>query len=182
MIVSLTGYLSLVCFNNSVFDSDWNPQNDLQAQSRCHRIGQAKSVKIYRLLTRKTYEMQMFHMSSLKMGLDQAILQGIENSGGNKDMLNKEEIEKLLKHGAYEIFKEDKDGTSEKESSDFEAQDIDSILERRTKTVFHENTGSKSNAAGGTFSKASFKNTNSDGIAGADVDVGELKIILFSWL
>lgn len=31
-----------------IFDSDWNPQNDLQAQSRCHRIGQKKSVKIYR--------------------------------------------------------------------------------------------------------------------------------------
>lgn len=22
-----------------IFDSDWNPQNDLQAQARCHRIG-----------------------------------------------------------------------------------------------------------------------------------------------
>ena len=41
-----------------IFDSDWNPQNDLQAQARCHRIGQKKSVKIYRLLSRKTYEMQ----------------------------------------------------------------------------------------------------------------------------
>ena len=137
-------------------------------------------MKIYRLLTRKTYEMQMFHMSSLKMGLDQAVLQGIENTGGNKDLLNKEEVERLLKHGAYDIFKEDKDGTSEKESSDFVSQDIDSILERRTKTVIHENTGSKSNAAGGTFSKASFKNTNSDGIDAADVDIGEMRIIFFS--
>ena len=32
-----------------------------------------------RLLTRKTYEMQMFHMSSLKMGLDQAVLKGFES-------------------------------------------------------------------------------------------------------
>jgi hypothetical protein len=62
-----------------------------------------------RLLTRKTYEMQMFHMSSMKMGLDQAVLQGIENSGG-KDIMSKEDVEKLLKHGAYDIFKEDKDG------------------------------------------------------------------------
>src|SRR5210317_2546916 len=94
-----------------IFDSDWNPQNDLQAQARCHRIGQTKNVKIYRLLTRKTYEMQMFHMSSMKMGLDQAVLQGIENNGG-KDIMTKEEVEKLLKHGAYDIFKEDQDGTS----------------------------------------------------------------------
>lgn len=31
-----------------IFDSDFNPQNDLQAQARCHRIGQTKSVKVYR--------------------------------------------------------------------------------------------------------------------------------------
>lgn len=155
-----------------IFDSDWNPQNDLQAQARCHRIGQTKHVKIYRLLTRKTYEMQMFHMSSMKMGLDQAVLQGIENSGG-KDIMTKEEVEKLLKHGAYDIFKEDQDGTSEKESNDFVSQDIDSILARRAKTVVHENTGSKSSAAGGTFSKASFKHTTSDGAAEAEVDVDD---------
>ena len=42
-----------------IFDSDPNPQNDLQAHARCHRIGQTKPVKIYRLLTRKTYEASM---------------------------------------------------------------------------------------------------------------------------
>ena len=154
-----------------IFDSDWNPQNDLQAQARCHRIGQTKNVKIYRLLTRKTYEMQMFHMSSMKMGLDQAVLQGIENSG-EKDIMTKEEVEKLLKHGAYDIFKEDQDGTSEKESNDFVSQDIDSILERRAKTVVHDNTGSNSTAKGGTFSKASFKNTASTSKEG-EVDVDD---------
>ena len=35
-------------------------------------------------------------------------------------------------------------------------QDIDSIMQRHSRTVVHENTGSKSNAAGGTFSKATF--------------------------
>ena len=69
-----------------IFDSDWNPQNDLQAQARCHRIGQTKNVKVYRLLSRKTYEMQMFHMSSLKMGLDQAVLQGFESGGSSGEV------------------------------------------------------------------------------------------------
>jgi hypothetical protein len=64
-------------------------------------------------------------------------------------------------------------GTSEKESNDFISQDIDSILARRAKTVVHENTGSNSNAAGGTFSKASFKNANSDGVDSAEVDVDD---------
>ena len=106
------------------------------------------------------------------MGLDQAVLQGIENSDG-KDIMTKQEVERLLKHGAYDIFKEDKDGTSEKESNDFVSQDIDSILARRAKTVVHENTGSKSNAAGGTFSKASFKNTTADSNAAEEVDVDD---------
>ncbi|RHY45169.1 hypothetical protein DYB34_004778 [Aphanomyces astaci] len=57
-----------------IFDSDWNPQNDLQAQSRCHRIGQKKSVKIYRLVTRNSYESEMFDRASRKLGLEHAVL------------------------------------------------------------------------------------------------------------
>jgi SNF2 family DNA or RNA helicase len=38
-----------------IYDSDWNPQNDIQAMARAHRIGQTMDVKIYRLLTRNTY-------------------------------------------------------------------------------------------------------------------------------
>jgi SNF2 family DNA or RNA helicase len=37
-----------------IFDSDWNPQNDLQAESRAHRIGQTKVVNIYRLISKGT--------------------------------------------------------------------------------------------------------------------------------
>ncbi|VDP32085.1 unnamed protein product [Schistosoma mattheei] len=60
-----------------IYDSDWNPQNDLQAQARCHRIGQQKMVKVYRLITRNTYEREMFDRASLKLGLDRAVLQSM---------------------------------------------------------------------------------------------------------
>eukprot|EP00794_Sanderia_malayensis_P019257 gene19257-21185_t len=60
-----------------IFDSDWNPQNDLQAQARCHRIGQDKSVKIYRLICRNTYEREMFDKASRKLALDRAVLQNM---------------------------------------------------------------------------------------------------------
>jgi chromodomain-helicase-DNA-binding protein 7 len=79
-----------------LYDSDWNPQSDLQAQARCHRIGQTKNVKVYRLLTRKTYEMQMFHMSSLKMGLDQAVLQGFESGGGDSEQVSNDKVPSLV--------------------------------------------------------------------------------------
>ena len=56
-----------------IYDSDWNPQNDLQAMARCHRIGQKSQVSVYRLLSRKTYEMAMFERASMKLGLDRAV-------------------------------------------------------------------------------------------------------------
>lgn len=37
--------------NIIIYDSDWNPQNDLQAIARAHRIGQRKTVSVYRLIT-----------------------------------------------------------------------------------------------------------------------------------
>jgi SNF2 family DNA or RNA helicase len=53
-----------------------------QAQARCHRIGQQKAVKVYRLITRNTYEREMFDRASLKLGLDKAVLQSM----GTKDL------------------------------------------------------------------------------------------------
>jgi chromodomain-helicase-DNA-binding protein 7 len=121
--------------------------------------------------------MQMFHLSSMKMGLDQAVLTGFESGATGEGGMTKEEIENLLRHGAYDIFNEDKAGTSERESNDFVEQDIDSILARRSRTVVHENTGSGSAAAGGTFSKASFvSKTPSKGTgqsATEDIDIND---------
>jgi hypothetical protein len=144
-----------------------------QAQARCHRIGQTSEVKVYRLISAKSYEKQMFHLSSLKMGLDQAVLKGFEKGGANDGGMSKEEVERLLKHGAYDILNEDKAGTAEAASNEFMQQDIDSILAGRSRTVVHENTGSKSGAAGGTFSKASFKMTETPGKEKNNADVDD---------
>ena len=39
-----------------LYDSDWNPQVDLQAMDRAHRIGQKKEVKVYRLISKDSVE------------------------------------------------------------------------------------------------------------------------------
>jgi len=70
LILSMQSYTSLVC---------WGVR---QAQARCHRIGQQKAVKVYRLITRNTYEREMFDRASLKLGLDKAVLQSM----GPKDL------------------------------------------------------------------------------------------------
>lgn len=56
-----------------IFDSDWNPQNDVQAVARAHRIGQTEEVKVFRLITKQSYETEMFQRASKKLGLNQAI-------------------------------------------------------------------------------------------------------------
>ena len=55
-----------------MFDSfsDWNPQNDVQAMARCHRIGQSKSVTVYRVITRRSFEADMLERASKKLGLE----------------------------------------------------------------------------------------------------------------
>ena len=55
----------------------------LQAQARCHRIGQSKAVKVYRLITRNSYEREMFDKASLKLGLDKAVLQSMSGRENN---------------------------------------------------------------------------------------------------
>ncbi|TBT99819.1 putative helicase, partial [Hamiltosporidium magnivora] len=129
-----------------IFDSDWNPQNDLQAQARCHRIGQLNEVKVYRLVTRNTYEREMFDKAGLKLGLDKAILQRL--SYENKPSLKyKDSIELLLRKGAYGVLME-----NDEISVKFCEEDIDQILERRSKVVKHDNLYE----GGNIFSKASF--------------------------
>ena len=50
--------------------------------ARCHRIGQEKEVTVYRLVSRDTYESQVFSIASRKYGLDEAIL-GQRNPTGD---------------------------------------------------------------------------------------------------
>lgn len=125
-----------------IYDSDWNPQNDVQAQSRCHRIGQKSKVKVYRLVTRGTYELKMLDRASKKLGLDHALLDGGEIS---KDTpMEAKEIEHLLRYGAYDIAHND-----DSEIDSFVDADIDQILERNTKNL-------TSNELSSVFNKAKF--------------------------
>ena len=103
-----------------IFDSDWNPQNDVQATARAHRIGQTQEVQVYRLITARTYEAQMFERASKKLGLEQALF--------SKD--ERREVENLLRFGAYSILDED---TSK--SQHFVESNIEEILEKNSRVV-----------------------------------------------
>jgi superfamily II DNA or RNA helicase len=170
-----------------IFDSDWNPQNDIQAQARAHRIGQTRPVTVYRLLTKKSYEMVMFRAASIKLGLDYAIMHNLKGTKvgdlnepvtgrtrGNKNVLagisvenaehvsslTKKELENLLKHGAYDMFLEEKEGQSENESRYFVESSIEQILETSSTFLHKENDSNiectKVSNNNATFGKASF--------------------------
>jgi SNF2 family DNA or RNA helicase len=57
------------------YDTDWNPSHDLQAQDRCHRIGQTRDVRIYRLISEYTIEENILQKSRQKQELDQFIME-----------------------------------------------------------------------------------------------------------
>ncbi|KAM9763192.1 chromodomain-helicase-DNA-binding protein 1-like [Menidia menidia] len=56
-------------------DSDFNPQNDLQAAARCHRIGQNRPVKVIRLLAKDTVEEIMYSRAVSKLQLTNAVIE-----------------------------------------------------------------------------------------------------------
>ena len=57
-----------------IYDSDWNPQQDLQAQDRAHRIGQTKPVMIYRLVTANTIDQRIVERAAAKRKLEKMVI------------------------------------------------------------------------------------------------------------
>uniref|UniRef100_UPI0037E79223 lymphoid-specific helicase n=1 Tax=Semicossyphus pulcher TaxID=241346 RepID=UPI0037E79223 len=69
-----------------IFDSDWNPQADLQAQDRCHRIGQTKPVVVYRLVTANSIDQKILERATAKRKLEQMVIHKNKFKGGKADL------------------------------------------------------------------------------------------------
>ncbi|CAK9438640.1 uncharacterized protein LODBEIA_P28640 [Lodderomyces beijingensis] len=93
-----------------IFDSDWNPQADLQAMARAHRIGQKNHVSVYRFVSKDTVEEQILERARKKMILEYAIISlGITDPNAKKNSKNEpsgNELSQILKFGAGTMFKE----------------------------------------------------------------------------
>jgi SWI/SNF-related matrix-associated actin-dependent regulator of chromatin subfamily A member 5 len=63
-----------------LYDSDWNPQADLQAMDRAHRIGQTKQVYVFRFITEGSVEERMLERAAQKLRLDQLVIQQDRNT------------------------------------------------------------------------------------------------------
>ncbi|OLY79233.1 ISWI chromatin-remodeling complex ATPase ISW2 [Smittium mucronatum] len=97
-----------------IYDSDWNPQADLQAQDRAHRIGQTKQVYIYRFVTENAVEEKVLEKAMQKLRLDQLVIQ--KPNQINAANTTQSELLKMVQFGALDIFS-DPDSKSSKVSS-----------------------------------------------------------------
>lgn len=87
-----------------LYDSDWNPQVDLQAMDRVHRIGQTKPVHVYRLVSKGTIEERIVQRARKKLFLDSMVNRGSTAQGEALESLSKSEMLKMLKFGASAVF------------------------------------------------------------------------------
>lgn len=80
-----------------LFDSDWNPQQDLQAMDRAHRIGQTRNVIVYRFATRNTVEQKLLESAEAKRRLEKLVIRkgGVRNSTGGRGVDKEQEVEEL---------------------------------------------------------------------------------------
>ncbi|KAL9186892.1 hypothetical protein ACHAXT_010612 [Thalassiosira profunda] len=100
-----------------LYDSDWNPQPDLQAMARVHRIGQKKTVHVYRLLCGGTIEERMVERAEKKLYLDQMVNRGatnknIDEEGGG---LSTADLLATLKFGSNAVFSSANDLPTDKD-------------------------------------------------------------------
>ncbi|KAJ3936533.1 MAG: SNF2 family N-terminal domain-containing protein [Lentinula lateritia] len=117
-----------------IFDSDWNPQNDLQAMARAHRIGQKSHVSVYRFVSKDTMEEDVLERAKKKMVLEYAIINQMDTSQAHlsskakeptkAENLSKDELTAVLKYGAQKMF--DKDDSQQTQKLD--EMDLDAVL------------------------------------------------------
>ncbi|CAN7037991.1 unnamed protein product [Brassica rapa subsp. trilocularis] len=101
-----------------LYDSDWNPQVDLQAQDRAHRIGQKKEVQVFRFCTENAIEAKVIERAYKKLALDALVIQ--QGRLAEQKTVNKDELLQMVRYGAEMVF-------SSKDST-ITDEDIDRII------------------------------------------------------
>jgi len=85
-----------------MYDSDWNPQVDLQAEDRAHRIGQKKQVVVFRFITENAIEEKVIERATQKLRLDQLVIQ--QGKTQQSKAASKDELLSMIQYGANEVM------------------------------------------------------------------------------
>ena len=105
-----------------IYDSDWNPHQDLQAQDRAHRIGQKNEVRILRLISSNSVEEKILERAQYKLDMDGKVIQ----AGKFDNKSTNEEREAFLKTLMEAAEAAEEVGTSEEMDDD----DLNEIMAR----------------------------------------------------
>ena len=106
-----------------IFDSDWNPQMDMQAMDRAHRIGQQSEVRVYRMITNTPIEEEIFTRAKAKKTVNQIVVR--ETGEDETDRQNR--LRQLL---AEEIEAEGEDEGDAQDAGVMSWEDINNMLAR----------------------------------------------------
>lgn len=110
-----------------IFDSDWNPHQDLQAQDRAHRIGQTKEVRILRLITSNSVEESILARAQYKLDMDGKVIQAGKFDNKTSDRERDELLRSLFEN-------EDSDDKDEVEGY-MEDADLNAIISRSEEEI-----------------------------------------------
>jgi hypothetical protein len=137
--------------------------------ARCHRIGQTQQVKVYRLLTRNTYETTMFDRASKKLALEHVVLGGDVASAGDVGPTgrprNSDELQRLLRQGAYGVLMDKgANGDEDEAARVFMDSNIEELLARNTRVLEVSENGVG-------FGMAVAKSTFAPETADLDIDI-----------
>ncbi|VDL83099.1 unnamed protein product [Nippostrongylus brasiliensis] len=117
-----------------IFDSDWNPHQDMQAQDRAHRIGQKREVRVLRLITANSVEEKILAAAKYKLNVDEKVIQAGKFDQRSTGAERKQMLEQIIR-AESEDDEDDEvpdDETinqmiarSEEEFNQFQSMDID---------------------------------------------------------
>merc|ERR1719198_2502008 len=122
--INLTGADTVI-----IYDSDWNPHQDSQAQDRCHRMGQKNVVMVYRLITANSIELRVLQRANAKRKLERVVVsdkrfkKSASNNRGKK-LLSQKELAQLLQDDV------DIAAAAKKECVGIRENELNSIFER----------------------------------------------------
>ncbi|KAL1499698.1 hypothetical protein AB1Y20_011893 [Prymnesium parvum] len=86
-----------------LFDSDWNPQIDLQAMARAHRIGQKQEVRVLRLVTASPIEEKILATANEKLDTEAKIIEAGKFNQTSTATDRREMLQRLLSQSADEM-------------------------------------------------------------------------------
>lgn len=110
-----------------LYDSDWNPQMDLQAMDRCHRIGQTKPVHVYRLATAQSVEGRILKRAFSKLKLEHVVI----GKGQFKQERSKADgLETIKEEELLALLRDEESEEDKWIQTDISDEDLEKVLDR----------------------------------------------------